>query len=477
MCDGKKCTTCEHRLTCTGCPDKVVFADAAVFDKISKTIQSVRDGVYEYLGKEIGVKPDFKIFKVYRSPETVKNLSALMNGIPLTDGHVAMDKEPDEVITNINGTELEDFIDEDLGSTVIIKHKIDNCDSVIELNQDGKNELSLGFKANLIEHDEYDFEQTEFEPHHLAVLERGRCGTACRFIDQKPDNKETPMKKLFSLMKTFTDAEGEMTLQQLMEMVSALPEAIRTVPMDEIQKLAPALKEIIDVAQAAGVEVVEPAEEEVADGEATEEVEATDMDGSEKEMEGMDMTALGDLIAAERGEVTMEQIAESAGRDVDTIENIIAGNIKTPPREVLEGIASAINVSVDRLIDALPDEKEEEVQAEDEEPSDEEKLAMADGVLLFTDAQAQERISAAVIAHSEAVEHARQFVDEAFDFTGKSTEQIHKDVVESVTGETFEDSKEAAIAFRLLKPGSMLYKEFGDASFEKQFDNLKDKEI
>jgi hypothetical protein len=229
---------------------------------------------------------------------------------------------------------------------------------VLQLNDSGKNELSLGFKANLIEHDEYDFEQTELEPHHLAVIERGRCGTACRFIDQKPEIKETPMKKLLALMQSFTDQDGEMTLQQLMEMVSALPDAIRTVPMEQLQKLAPALKEVIEVAEAAGVEIVEPVEEEAADEEASEEdVETADEESGEEE----------------------EVSTEDSG---------------------------------------------DEVESEDEEPSDEEKLAMADGVMLFNDEQVQAAVTDAVKVHSDTVEHARQFVDEAFDFSGKSTIQM-----------------------------------------------------
>ena len=398
MCNGKQCSTCEKRLTCSGCPDKVVFSDVAVLDKKTKTLLSVRDGVYEYLGAEIGMEPAHKIFKIYRSPETVKQLATMMNDIPMTDGHVGLDKYPEEVLTTITETEVVENLDENLNSTIIIKNKIANIDSMVELNQQGKNELSLGFKANLIEHANYDFEQTEIEPHHLAILERGRCGSACRFID-KQGIKETPVKKLFQLMKQFKDEE--MTLQQLMEMVAALPEAIKTVPMEELQKLAPALKEIIAVAQAAGIEVVEEVEE-------------------------------------------IKEVEENPTEEMPAEEEKPA---------------------------------EEEMPATDEEMTEEEKLAMADGILLFNDAQVKTAIASAVKLHSDTIEHARKFVDQDFDFSGKTTMEIQKEVVSKVAGNEFEDSAEIAIAFKLLKPGSMLYKEFGDKSPDEKFDSIKNKEI
>ena len=40
----------------------------------------------------------------------------------------------------------------------------------------GKKELSLGYDARLIPSDKYDFEQRDIVPHHLAVVEAGRCG-------------------------------------------------------------------------------------------------------------------------------------------------------------------------------------------------------------------------------------------------------------------------------------------------------------
>ncbi len=392
---------CEKKNCDCGCTGKVVFSDRVMIGA-DKTVFSVRDGVYEYLGLECGVEPAHQIFTVYRSPQSVRKAALLMNGIPVTDGHVSTDYPPSEVLATVEGAEVVPFEDESVDSTIVVKNKFATSDDVLQLIQSGKNELSLGFKAKLTKHDVYDFEQSEFEPHHLAILDRGRCGTACRFIDRKPDKENLNMPKLEKLQKillSFIDQDGEMTLQQLMEMVAALPEAIRSVPMEELQKLAPALKEIIEVAQAAGVEIVEPVEEKPE--------ETTDQESTEEEKD------------------------KQEGKDT-----------------------------------------EEEVDGKDKEPSDDEKLAMADGKILFSDAQVKQLF----VDHSAVVERARQFVDEAFDFTGKTTLQIQRAVLDKFTDQKFTDA-EVATAFKLLKPGQSMYNDFADKEASDKLDEISEKEL
>ena len=43
-----------------------------------KTLISCRDGIQEYLGAEIGLDGDSAVYKVYRSPETIKTLHLLL---------------------------------------------------------------------------------------------------------------------------------------------------------------------------------------------------------------------------------------------------------------------------------------------------------------------------------------------------------------------------------------------------------------
>lgn len=414
------CDSCKQGNECEGL--KSHFTDVAILDGESKTILSVRDGVYEYLGAEIGQEPPHKVFKVYRSPDSVKKLSLLMNGLPITDGHVSLEADPEDVVTTVDGTEVIAWKDADLSSTVMIKNRVKALDSVLSLKQQGKNELSLGFKANLVPHETYDFEQTEFEPHHLAVLERGRCGSSCRFIDHKPEEKDSePMKQLKEVLQSFKDADGEVTLQQILEMVAALPEAIRSVPMEKLTEVAPALKEIITAAQEVGVEVMEEASEE-------------EMPASDMEEETMDMEE---------------------------------GSEEIPASDMEEGEEEVPSADM-----------EEEVPAADMEEEDEKKkMAMADGVTLFNDAQVKEAIASAVSEHSTVIEKARQFVDQDFQFSGKSTEDIQREVLALHTEAEFADSAEVAIAFKLLQSKSNKYQGFADEDAASKFDKLKEKEI
>ena len=49
----------------------LAFSDAVTYDGQMKAAISVRDGVLEYLGSELGMSPADKIFYVYRSPATI----------------------------------------------------------------------------------------------------------------------------------------------------------------------------------------------------------------------------------------------------------------------------------------------------------------------------------------------------------------------------------------------------------------------
>ena len=52
--------------------------------------------------------------------------------------------------------------------------------------------------------------------------------------------------------KAFTDAEGAVSLEQIVEIATALPEAIRKVPVDKLQELMPAMQEVMSYAKEQG---------------------------------------------------------------------------------------------------------------------------------------------------------------------------------------------------------------------------------
>lgn len=223
------------------------FTDAVTWSGEQRTAVSVRDGVLEYLGAELGIEPGDKHFKVYRSPATIARASAAMAGVPLTDEHVAVGQDVSRPVGSVIDSEIIDFVDESTESHLALRNKVQISDAITGALQTGKRELSLGYNAKLRPHDRYDFEQTDIVPHHLAVVPAGRCGPSCAFIDKHPEGtmprkRETDKPELHA---AFVDADGQPNLQQIVEIAQQLPEALKSVPMDKLQEIMPVLQEIV----------------------------------------------------------------------------------------------------------------------------------------------------------------------------------------------------------------------------------------
>jgi len=173
-----------------------------------------------------------------------------------------------------------------------------------------KRQLSLGYEADLVPHSRWDFEQINIVPHHLAAVPAGRCGPLCSFIDRKPDTPVKPQEgdtmKPKKLIKAFTDAEGSVSLEQIVEIATGLPEAIRKVPVDQLVKLMPAMQEIMSYATEQGAMPAEQTEMEM---------EGEDMEGEEKEM--MD----------EEKEGEKENFADSS-KFKDAVASAVKGEVK-----------------------------------------------------------------------------------------------------------------------------------------------------
>lgn len=235
------------------------FNDALTFNTDTKRCRSVRDGWLEYHGYEISMEPAEKVFRVYRSPATIANVNSALNGIPLTDEHVDPDVEFTPVGSIVSGL-MVDHKDASTGSTLAIENQVQLSPEIMAALETGKRELSLGYDADLVPYSGdggYDLEQRNIIPHHLAVVTRGRCGSSCSFIDAKP-TEAPPMK----FHKAFTDAEGQLSLESVVEIATNLPEALKKMPLDKIQEIMPALQEAIAESGAqAAPDAPAPAEE------------------------------------------------------------------------------------------------------------------------------------------------------------------------------------------------------------------------
>lgn len=388
------------------------FKDKMTYDQKAKTGISVRDGFLEYAGHEIGKEPSEKIFKVFRSPATIANVAGLMKDIPLTDEHVELDEEVTNPRGRVSSATMIDFNDESTHSKLAIKNTIDVDDEASDILNSGKRELSLGYKGVLVEYDgdEYDFEQKDIAPHHLAIVDQGRCGSMCSFIDRK--TKETDMSKKNKqnnkYSKMFFDANGAPNMQEIVDMTIALPDAIKAMPIDELKKLAPKLQAIIENA---GI------------GES----KAEDVEGSEKEADTMD----------EDGEKAVETTDED-GEETEAKD---------------EG---------------------DEVETKDEDDKSGKETSYKDSAK-FKDAVAK-AVGARLQEHTDVILKARDFVDEKYDFKGKTTNEIMRDALKVEHGtQKFADS-ELPVAFKLLKHAKQ-YADFADGNNKNKLSELKDKEL
>jgi hypothetical protein len=269
----------------------ISFTDYACYDAETKMLKSVRDGVQEYLGAELDIEPADKVFKVYRSPASIIEICDAMVGIPITDDHISLDDEIEEsaIRGTVTKSHIANFIDNAIGATIVIKNIVQIDSDIISLIKSGKDQLSLGYNADLIVHDgEYDFEQVGIVPHHLAIVDSGRCGGLCAFNDKQgvKMNKQKNKSKVI-LKKKFADKADAPNLQRIVEIAMALPDAIKTVPIEDVQKVLPELEKLIALSkkgdesadtETVGEAIEEPAKEVVdeAEKEAKADVETKD---------------------------------------------------------------------------------------------------------------------------------------------------------------------------------------------------------
>jgi len=272
------------------------FADIATYSDTERTAVSIRDGVLEYLGAEIGLEPPDKVFAVYRSPATIANAAHAMMGIPLTGEHVSLDGPAPSDGGRVESSTVIDQIDEPTHSRLAVQNKLAVSDS-LQITLKDKRQLSLGYGADLVPHSRWDYEQINIVPHHLAAVSDGRCGPLCSFLDRKPEENKMTKKE-----KAFFDAEGQVNLEQVVEIATALPEAIKKVPVDQLVKLMPAMQEIMAYAKEQGAVEEAPAEgmedEELTDEEAAAKKEAEGAEEDKPKENFADSKAFKDAVEA-----------------------------------------------------------------------------------------------------------------------------------------------------------------------------------
>lgn len=272
---------------------KSQFKHTAFFDMATRRVRSVRDGVQEYYGIELGIEPHNKVFTLYRSPETIANMAAKLPSIPITNEHVSAndvsDVKDSDKIGMLTATEIIELQDEATDSTLCLENTTALNDQAVALTKAGKKEFSLGYTGKLKPHDVYDFEQYEINPTHLALVDNARGGSVLTFADKKGDQMAG---KKAELHKVFLDAEGAPNLQQIVEIGQGLSEALKTVPIDELKKMLPTLQKIMEMGKTGSPSEEVPAEldvpAEMSDEDMDKAKEAGKAEMMDADMEDMD---------------------------------------------------------------------------------------------------------------------------------------------------------------------------------------------
>lgn len=152
----------------------------------------LRTGVLEYLGSEIlpdgednidGVKiePD-KIYKVYISDKELKKGANSFKLLPITDEHQWLGSEGEDAKEYQQGTIGDNVYVEDgkLYADLMFTGK-----GIIDDLKDGKEELSSSYinKLRKADNADYDFIAEDIKGNHLALVDKGRCGSDVRVLN------------------------------------------------------------------------------------------------------------------------------------------------------------------------------------------------------------------------------------------------------------------------------------------------------
>lgn len=163
---------------------------------------SARSGLQDYYGYELGLDGDeaMKIFWVYRPIDEVEKSLPTFNGAVITNNHPenALVTTNDNDLIKGNVSDAKGYINTD-GEYYISNKAIITDQSLISDILNGKRELSAGYTRDLLPESgtykgqPYQFVQRNIRCNHVAVVEEGRCGNACKL---NLDNKGKSMIEL-----------------------------------------------------------------------------------------------------------------------------------------------------------------------------------------------------------------------------------------------------------------------------------------
>ena len=181
--------------------NRVIDSNGFLYVKKSPILKS---GILDYYGEELekdvvdGVKiqPD-KIYKVYIHKDELKKSLNSFKLKPIVEDHEWLGKDGSNAKGKQEGTTGENaYID---GEYLMIDLQFNNLDTIEKIQNNEKRELSASYQNNLIKAPagaDYDFVATDIQPNHIALVERGRCGSDVRVYNNLLTTNKKKMIKL-----------------------------------------------------------------------------------------------------------------------------------------------------------------------------------------------------------------------------------------------------------------------------------------
>lgn len=166
----------------------------------------LREGILEYYGSELladgetevdGVKVDpDKIYKVYISREEIEKGKDSFKLKPITDDHTWLGNEGEDAKEYQVGTIGENLYVED--GYLYAPLEFTGKEIIEKITEHEKEELSCSYynRFEKSENSEYDFIAKDIKGNHLALVDRGRCGSTVRVLNSIMEKKEMAESKV-----------------------------------------------------------------------------------------------------------------------------------------------------------------------------------------------------------------------------------------------------------------------------------------
>lgn len=163
----------------------------------------LRTGILEYYGSELvdgndeeavidgkKIDPD-KVYRVYISDEELKKSADSFKLLPIVNGHEWLGQDGKDARDYQEGTTGEDVEIKD--GFLFVPLKLTGDGIVEDLESGDKEELSASY-TNLLKWadrtDEYDLVASDIKGNHVALVEKGRCGSDVRVLNQHMESKK-----------------------------------------------------------------------------------------------------------------------------------------------------------------------------------------------------------------------------------------------------------------------------------------------